>query len=546
MNLRRDLKLSILALSLAIASATLGVAATEPSTPPPLELWLASGPECNSCGIFAELSTRRGYASEVRYRRGNNIVVVPIKRVDKSKLPPAVLSQLRGDAGPTSRHWPIQLTVLVVQNGKVLTFGNIADSTDLRTAKIAEARMMPPANPRPDHPAISEATDYRAYFLEHWNLEYFVGVALGDRPKEAAHFVDLDASPAAQLGTTNVILWGAGGLPIKNGLFISQRMQDVRTALDRALAPRNPRFITLYGRGPTGDSNDTSMRRNGTISFFHPQLPIDYAADLAGVNTVFSALNRAHGAHSLLVHVGHSGPNGIPIWGMLGTFTPEDMSRVGAARRGELTMISGGCNSGIFARAVQCGFFAAHPEIVSTGCQLSQEAIERSDDYLRMFFRSMSQHRAAGENVSLERAHWEASVRLEQHQISYTTVDALADAHFSAAPGTLPQQMSVAEIRKLRSAATPAEAQALDVLTHELGSELSIALTDAVARNHAADKKLQGMTEASSEQRNDTLSLPYRLMVPSLARRLLYRSTNAGDKQLQSATACEARTLTTF
>jgi hypothetical protein len=541
-----DLKFAILVLSLVFAPAPTDLAAAELNNSHELELWLASGPECNSCEIFAELSQRRGYAREVRYERGADTVVVPIERVDKSTLPVNVLNQLSGDSGPSSRHWPIQLTVLVVRNGTVLSFGNIADSADLRTAKIAEVRMKPPARPTPDHPALSDTTDYRSYFLDHWNLEYFVSIALGDRSKTEARFIDLDASPAPQVGTTNVILWGAGGIPLKNGLFISQRIQEVRAVLERELADRNPRFITLYGRGPSGDSNDTSVRRNGAVSFFHPQFPIDYAADLAGVSSVFSALKRAHGKHSLLVHVGHSGPNGIPIWGMLGTFTPEDLSRISATRQSELIMISGGCHSGVFARAVQCGFFAAHPEVVSTGCQLSQEAVGRSDDYLRWFFASISQHRATGENVSLERAHWDASVRLEQHQISYTTVDALADAYFMANADALPQHMTVSDIRKLRPTATVSEAQALDVLTSDLDAQLSIALTDIVQRNHAAEKRLQGMTESSSERRNDALRLPYRLMLPSLTRRLIYRSRNSVDEDLQHATACEARSLATL
>ena len=146
-------------------------------------------------------------------------------------------------------------------------------------------------------------------------------------------------------------------------------------------------------------------------------------------------------------------------------------------------------------------------------------------------------------DVSLAQAHWDASVRLEHHQISYTTVDALADEHFGQVPSSLPRSMTVADIRKLRSAATAPEAQALDVLTNGLDSNSTIALTDLVERNHAADKKLQGMTEESSERRNEMLALPYRLMLPALARRLIYRSTHGTDSALQNATACEARSL---
>ena len=53
-----------------------------------------------------------------------------------------------------------------------------------------------------------------------------------------------------------------------------------------------------------------------------------------------------------------------------------------------MVMVSGACHSGLFAQAVQCGFFAAHPDVVASGCQLSPAALETSDDYLRHFFRA--------------------------------------------------------------------------------------------------------------------------------------------------------------
>src|SRR5688500_9488122 len=99
-----DLKLLALAFCLAFAICANGAVASESAQAPKLELWLASGPECNSCEIFAEVAKRRGYANEVRYRRNDELIVIPIKRVDKAALPTNVLSQLSGDSGPSSRH----------------------------------------------------------------------------------------------------------------------------------------------------------------------------------------------------------------------------------------------------------------------------------------------------------------------------------------------------------------------------------------------------------------------------------------------------------
>ena len=40
--------------------------------------------------------------------------------------------------------------------------------------------------------------------------------------------------------------------------------------------------------------------------------------------------------------------------------------------------------------------------------------------------------------MTLEEAHWYASTRVEDHQLSYTSVDALVDAYFAGAPNELP------------------------------------------------------------------------------------------------------------
>ena len=105
-------------------------------------------------------------------------------------------------------------------------------------------------------------------------------------------------------------------------------------------------------------------------------------------------------------------------------------------------MVSGACNSGMFAKAVQCGFFAAHPDVKASGCQLSPAALETSDDYLRYFFRAAT---AAGDTAKRSRqpatlydAHWYAATRLENHQLSYTTTDALIDDYFASHADALP------------------------------------------------------------------------------------------------------------
>lgn len=505
-----------------------------------LEMWLASSDSCNSCAIFEDLALLRGYGDELVYRHEGEQIRIPIRRVKKSAIPPELLAQLSDNSGPSSNYWLLQLTVIVARGDKVLHFGNIGDSLDIRTVQIPRERMMPPKHPPAGHPSLQETTDYKSLFLQHWNLEYFAAVALGHRAANSnARLVDFDAVPPARLGRAGIILWGAAETPIRNRLFVARRIRSIRSALQRLPVP-GLTFTTLYGHGSDPDANDTSTMSDGKVSFTHPDMPIDFGADLPGIDAVFSGIEQRHGQHTLLVHVGHSGPNGIPIWGLHGTVTPEDFAALGEGSASDLIMVSGGCHSGIFARSVQCGFFAAHPEVISTGCQISASAIEGSDDYLRLFFNhiSNSQH-----SLRLSEAHWHASVRLEDHQLSYTTVDALADSHFATSPARLPPSMSVAEIRALRSAATSEEAKALDALTEGLALDFPVALTDIVERNHGAQAKLQNARELSSQRRNEIIALPYKLMLPMLARRLVFRHVGSSNKDLQRATQCESQSI---
>jgi hypothetical protein len=339
-------------------------------------------------------------------------------------------------------------------------------------------------------------------------------------------------------------LWGAAPTPLRNGLFTARRITDIRALLE--LNDPLPRFVTLFGHGPGNRYNDTSVMRDGVTAFMHAGVAADYAADLGGVNAVLAALRAIDGARTLLIHVGHSGPTGIPLWGERATVSVEDVAAAGRNPASELVMISGGCQSGVFARAAQCGFFAAHPAIMASGCQLSEEAVAASDDYLRLFFERFA-HGATGSDglrTSLAGAHWYAAARIEDHQIAYTTVDALADEHFAAAPP--PARMRVAEILLLAQHATAEESLALADLTDALGADEEIELTRLVERNRAAQRKLLTATNLSSAERNALLALPYKLQLPALARRLLYKSRAGADEQLRAAGECEAQSITSF
>ena len=149
------------------------------------------------------------------------------------------------------------------------------------------------------------------------------------------------------------------------------------------------------------DENDTSITDGNRVTFRHGDIEPDFSASRIDVSTVFAAVRHSENTRTLLIHVGHSGENGIPLWGQLGVVSPDDVSNSFQHGSNRTIMISGGCHSGVFARSAQCGFFAAHPEVLATGCQLSPEAVDESDDYLRLFFASLQEanHRDADSNA---------------------------------------------------------------------------------------------------------------------------------------------------
>jgi hypothetical protein len=252
----------------------------------------------------------------------------------------------------------------------------------------------------------------------------------------------------------------------------------------------------------------------------------------------------------LLVQVGHSGPVGSPLWGSGLTLMPADLAPLGQDSRADLVMVSGACNGGLFATAVQCGFFAARPEVIASGCQLSPEALATSDDYLRFFFRAASDraHSSPSRKTdprgpTLAAAHWFATARLEDHQISYSTTDALIDAYFDAHPDRLPASMTVGAMRDAAGSLDPDERGALAELTAGLAPALDVPLTGFVDLNHAAQAKLENARELSSAERNHLTNLPYKLTLPQLARRLAYKRLGVGDEAFEAASACEQRSI---
>jgi hypothetical protein len=225
------------------------------------------------------------------------------------------------------------------------------------------------------------------------------------------------------------------------------------------------------------------------------------------------------------------------MWGSPAALSPDTLRALHEHGRGDNVLVSGNCFGGVMARATSCGFFAARPDIVATGCQADAAEVAQSRDYLHVFFSSLLPARrtaadADGDGlISFAEAHWHASTEGDPRNVTYTSIDALADAHYEANPGELPASLTVREILALTPHANAAEARALASLLANYSADLPVPLPDLA-------------TQANTWLPGSAMPRP---MVGQLARRLLFLSSQAGNAEnLAELTSCEARSIGEF
>jgi hypothetical protein len=204
---------------------------------------------------------------------------------------------------------------------------------------------------------------------------------------------------------------------------------------------------------------------------------------------------------------------------------------------GDDVLVSGNCFGGVMARATSCGFFGARPDVVATGCQADAAEVAQSRDYLHMFFSSLapvSQDAAdanGDDSISFAEAHWYASTAGDPRNVTYTSIDALADAWFDANVEGLPRGLLVGDIRALAEGAPPAEARALDRLLSGFDAGVMVPLVD--------------LAQQAVRWRPDS-GAP-RALVAQVARRLLYlKATPKESGELAALQACENRSVGGF
>lgn len=324
--------------------------------------------------------------------------------------------------------------------------------------------------------------------------------------------------------------------PGNNEIFNATRIAEIRDVAQRDLGVPPQSVSILYGGGNPTVPNAVEVKGN-RLAFTHFDIAGSKPATLPNITSLFQGLARAPASRNLFVFVGHGGPDGAGLWGQLGSLAPDDLKGLHEHGRGDDVIVSGNCFGGVMARAMSCGFFAARPDIVATGCQADALQVAESRDYLKMFFASVTPEektRADADrdgHITFEEAHWFASAQGDIRNVTYTTIDALADEWFARHPQDLPARFTVRELQQLGAAATPAEQQAVRRMTDGLTPAVEFSLQDLAGQAIAWTKLQAGV----------------RPMIAQLARRLIYvQRHGTGNSEMAGARACEARPIAKF
>ena len=500
------------------------------------ELWLLSGSECNVCETFDTVKANRQYKESIRVED----VEFLIKTINKDNVPQGyknLVSKIASD----NENWAVQLNVAVVKGSEILYHGNIAESADWRNGVINKKYMRPPIAATLDE-LHSFGFNYGEFFQQEFNLEHFAKRALN--PSERADFnAKLDQWATVETGgtptsiNTQVSILGTAKQPAANGLFISTRIRQLQSLFNK------DNLLTAYANGPER-YRDTLVKTGDKYKFVSSDIDAQFASDLDGMNSWLQKIAESKQHKQLIIQVGHSGPTGTPIWGSALTVTPDALKAGFDKTNKHITFVSGSCHSGLFANVAQCGYYAAHPDAISTGCQTSLEAIESSDDYLKYFFLQDSLRADANKDkeISFNEAHWYASSKLEKHNISYSDFDASVDEYFNMHPNELPEIVSLQNLSLLIANLSDAEQLAYHQLTSELATETIIHLSNHVELHKQAVEKLKEHTESTSLERNRLSELNYPLNLVVLARRAFYSKTS----NPQPLTACASDSVANY
>ena len=535
------------AAALTLGLMALGATAAEsPDTAGDWRIVLLKPADCYTCSLVEELLKRRGAIRSITLADGPGVeVTATIERRAGGQPTAQEYAQLTQLPYFSATLWKVQrqqklAQVLLKRDGLVVAGGSITDSADVRNVRIPEDIILPSLRDSFDAVSGAHQRFMQETFLRQWNFDWFLQLAR--RPALAAErgmerwLASRPPVQAPPLPTASVVLATTASGALDNPIFNALRNEEIAATLTTDLAVNEGQLLRLYGGGPQPGANTLEATRT-QLRFVRRDLPAAQPFTLGSLADVFERGRALSNGRKLLVFIGHGMPDGAPMWAQPAPLAPAELALLHRRGGGDDVLVSGNCFGGVMAQSVSCGFFGARPDVVATGCQSDAAEVAASKDYLHVFFEALSRagQRHADANgdgkVSFEEAHWYATRLGDERNITYTTIDSLADSWFEQHPDQLPARISVNELHRLAAGATPAERSTLQFLTTGLDGAFQVALHDLAEQAERWGNERQGP----------------RPMLGQLARRLLYTQRDgAGTPALALVRACGNRAVSEF
>lgn len=511
------------------------------------QIVLLKPPDCDDCTLVEEILKRSSQLQRVTLDDGaGNVVSAPILRRSSGVLSAQEWTELHALPWFDETTWrqraaSASAQILLKRDGIVVSGGDIRDSVDLRTARYPNELVTPNVGANPVTVRNGQGSYASGLFMRSWNLNWFYRLALDPSlPKSRTSSSWLSEAAgllAPPLGAANVMLMSTASGAADNEIFNALRIEEIRGVLKDSLALDPSQLRIYYGGGNTPGANALELREQ-RVGLVRRDVADATPASPDAVARIFQSIRARPGSRNLLVLVGHGNPNGAGMWSSPTQLAPATLRALHEHGGGDDVLVSGNCFGGVMARAMSCGFFGARPDLIATGCQADAAEVAQSRDYLHMFFSSLKPEARSAADVnsdgiiSFAESHWYASVEGDPRNVTYTGIDALADAWFDSHPDKLPRNITVGEALALAADAPAGEAHALRNLLN--GQDASRALP----MQYLSTQGLRWQPGTGTP----------RALASQLVRRLLYlRDADSTQRaELARLQTCENRSVAAF
>lgn len=216
-----------------------------------------------------------------------------------------------------------------------------------------------------------------------------------------------------------------------NPIFTSQVLSDTRTTLISEGGLDKDSIFAVYG----ADSHTTPavVGRDilgNPIAGDSLDIGPHVGANRTSILALIERLNELKPKNTLMFVAGHGTTEGALLW-KEDSLRRSELKLIKKDMPGNVVMVNGTCHGGVYAGLGACGFYAARPERLASGCYEHTELRKNRDDYATKFFDSLQSPKEAdldhnGE-ISFKEAHWFAVLNGSSNDVPYTDLDYLSD-----------------------------------------------------------------------------------------------------------------------